>query len=126
MLEEAKEQGVIAIAAVGTAGLRMAANGPEIIDEFKARMGIEVRVIPGAEEGRLAYLAVKAGLGLEHGSLVVFDTGGGSTQFTFGEDDRVLEQYSLNVGAVRYTERFGLEGVVGPSVVEQALKRNRR
>ena len=122
MLAEAKEQGVIAIAAVGTAGLRMAANGTEIIDEFKARMGIEVRVISGAEEGRLAYLAVKAGLGQGHGSLVVFDTGGGSTQFTFGEDDRVLEQYSLNVGAVRYTERFGLDGVVDASVVEQALK----
>ena len=121
MLDEAREHGVIAIAAVGTAGLRMAANGPEIIDEFKARMGIEVRVIPGAEEGRLAYLAVKAGLGLEHGSLVVFDTGGGSTQFTFGDDDRVLEQYSLNVGAVRYTERFGLEGVVSPDVVAQTL-----
>ena len=34
-------------------------------------------VIPGEEESRLAYLAVKAGVGLAGGSLAVFDTGGG-------------------------------------------------
>ena len=33
----------------------------------------------------------------------------------------MLEQYSLNVGAVRYTERFGLDDVVERDVVEQAL-----
>ena len=121
MVEEAREHGVLAIAAVGTAGLRMAANGADVVAGFKERLGIEVRVIPGEEEGRLAYLAVKAALGQDRGSLVVFDTGGGSTQFTFGQDDRVLEQYSLNVGAVRYTERFGLDGVVDADVVEQAL-----
>ena len=46
------------------------------------------------------------------GSLVVFETGGGSTQFTFGHGDRVDEQFSVDVGAVRFTERFGLDGVV--------------
>ena len=121
MVEEAREHGVLAIAAVGTAGLRMAANGADVVAGFKERLGIEVRVISGQEEGRLAYLAVKAALGQDHGSIVVFDTGGGSTQFTFGQDDRVLEQYSLNVGAVRYTERFGLDDVVDADVVEQAL-----
>ena len=36
------------------------------------------------EESRLAYLAVRAGLPPFDGSMVVFDTGGGSSQFTFG------------------------------------------
>ena len=67
-------------------------------------------MIPGEEEGRLAYLAVQAGLGLTEGSLVVFDTGGGSTQFTFGHGSEVDERFSVDVGAVRYTERFGLAG----------------
>ena len=66
------------------------------------------RSIPGEEESRLAYLAVKAGLGLAEGSLVVFDTGGGSTQFTFGHGDRVDERFSVEVGAVR------LHGAVRP------------
>ena len=43
-----------------------------------------VEVIPGDEESRLAYLAVQQGIGLPDSSLVVFDTGGGSSQFTFG------------------------------------------
>ena len=41
------------------------------------------------------------GLGQAHGSSVVFDTGGGSSQFTFGEGDRVDERFSVDVGAVR-------------------------
>jgi exopolyphosphatase/guanosine-5'-triphosphate,3'-diphosphate pyrophosphatase len=121
MVEEARDSRARAIVAVGTAGLRMARNSDEVIAEMKRRAGVAVEVITGEEESRLAYLAVKAGLGLDPGSLVVFDTGGGSTQFTFGKGDEVLERYSLNVGAVLYTERFGLDGVVSPNVLAQAL-----
>jgi exopolyphosphatase/guanosine-5'-triphosphate,3'-diphosphate pyrophosphatase len=49
---------------------------------------------------------------LADGPVVVFDTGGGSTQFTFGHGARVDERFSVEVGAVRYTERYGLHGVV--------------
>jgi exopolyphosphatase/guanosine-5'-triphosphate,3'-diphosphate pyrophosphatase len=79
-----------------------------------------VEVISGEEEGRLAYLAVRAGLGVTEGSLVVFDTGGGSSQFTFGRGPQVEERFSVNVGAVRYTERFGLAGAVAPEVLGDA------
>jgi exopolyphosphatase/guanosine-5'-triphosphate,3'-diphosphate pyrophosphatase len=51
----------------------------------------------------------------------VFDSGGGSTQFTFGQGARVDDQFSIEVGAVRYTERFGLAGVVAPDVLRGAL-----
>jgi exopolyphosphatase/guanosine-5'-triphosphate,3'-diphosphate pyrophosphatase len=52
--------------------------------------------------------------------MVVFDTGGGSSQFTFGEGDHVDEQFSLPVGAVRYTEAFGLEGEVSTETMARA------
>jgi exopolyphosphatase/guanosine-5'-triphosphate,3'-diphosphate pyrophosphatase len=52
--------------------------------------------------------------------VVVFDTGGGSSQFTFGRGDSVAERFSVDVGAVWYTERFGLAGVVDPEVLKQA------
>src|SRR5208283_1478555 len=51
---------------------------------------------------------------LAEGSLAIFDTGGGSTQFTFGHTSAVEERFSLNVGSVRYTERYGLSGMVTP------------
>jgi exopolyphosphatase/guanosine-5'-triphosphate,3'-diphosphate pyrophosphatase len=121
MVDEAKRNGVLAIAAVGTAGLRIARNGKAVVDAIRARTGVSIDVISGEEEGRLAYLAVKAGLGVPGGSLVVFDTGGGSTQFTFGQGARVDERFSVNVGAARYTERFGLDGAVAPAVLREAL-----
>ena len=121
MVEEAKRNGVLATVAVGTAGLRMAANGKEVVAAIEARTGLRVEVISGEEEGRLAYLAARSGLGLATGSLVVFDTGGGSTQFTFGHDSSVDERFSVDVGAVRYTERFKLDGVVSANAVRVAM-----
>jgi exopolyphosphatase/guanosine-5'-triphosphate,3'-diphosphate pyrophosphatase len=78
-------------------------------------------VISGEEEARLAYVAAKAGLGLASGSLVVFDTGGGSSQFTFGRDSDVVERFSVDVGAVRYTERFKLDQAVSADVLQDAI-----
>jgi exopolyphosphatase/guanosine-5'-triphosphate,3'-diphosphate pyrophosphatase len=121
MVEEARRHQVRAISAVGTAGLRMAGNRDEVIAAIHARTGVRVEVISGEEEGRLAYLAVQAELGVTDGSLVVFDTGGGSSQFTCGHGPHVDEQFSVPVGAVRYTERFGLAGAVTPEVLRDAL-----
>jgi exopolyphosphatase/guanosine-5'-triphosphate,3'-diphosphate pyrophosphatase len=121
MVEEARHHQVQATAAVGTAGLRIASNRDQVVVAIQARTGITVEVIPGEEEGRLAYLAVRAGLGAPEGSLVVLDTGGGSSQFTFGRGPHVEERFSVNVGAVRYTERFGLAGAVAPGVLGDAL-----
>jgi exopolyphosphatase/guanosine-5'-triphosphate,3'-diphosphate pyrophosphatase len=121
MADEARRHGVRAIAAVGTAGLRMASNGAEVIAAIGARTGITIEVISGEEEGRLAFVAAQSGLGLKTGSLVVFDTGGGSSQFSFGHDARVDERFSVNVGAVRYTERHRLDRAVAPEVLREAL-----
>lgn len=78
-------------------------------------------MISGEEESRLAYVATIAGLGRPAGPVVVFDTGGGSSQFTFGHGTRVDERFSVDVGAVRYTERFGLDRAVSVDVLQEAL-----
>jgi len=121
MVDEARRNAVAGIAAVGTMGMRTARNSEQFIDAVRQRCGVRIEVIPGEEEGRLAYLAVKSGLRLEEGSLAVFDTGGGSTQFTFGRGTVVEERFSLNVGAVRYTERYGLAEAVSPGQLRAAL-----
>jgi exopolyphosphatase/guanosine-5'-triphosphate,3'-diphosphate pyrophosphatase len=121
MADEARQHGALAIAAVGTAGLRMAKNRDDCVRAIQARTGVTIEPIPGEEEGRLAYLAVKAGLGLSAGPIVVFDTGGGSTQFTFGHGEVVDERFSLDVGAVRFTERYHLDKVVSDETLHEAL-----
>jgi exopolyphosphatase / guanosine-5'-triphosphate,3'-diphosphate pyrophosphatase len=121
MAEEARSEDVMAVAAVGTAGMRMARNRDAVIARFRERAGIDVEVVSGEEESRLAYLAAKSGVGLADGSVAVFDSGGGSTQFTFGKGSEVEERFSVDVGAVRYTERFGLDGAVEAAVVSDTL-----
>jgi exopolyphosphatase/guanosine-5'-triphosphate,3'-diphosphate pyrophosphatase len=121
MADEAKAHGASALVAVGTMGMRSARNSDEFIASVRERCGVTVEVIPGEEEGRLAYLAAKAGLGLAEGRVVVFDTGGGSTQFTFGDGADVEEQFSLNVGAVRLTTEFGLGGPITRGQLAEAL-----
>ena len=121
MAAEAARHGASQLIAVGTMGMRTASNSDDFIARVRERCGVAVEVISGPEEGRLAYLAAKAGLGLQHGSLVVFDTGGGSSQFTFGHDASVDERFSVAVGAVRYTERFGLDRAVSPEVLREAM-----
>jgi exopolyphosphatase/guanosine-5'-triphosphate,3'-diphosphate pyrophosphatase len=112
MVIEARSAGAEEIAAVGTAGLRAAANSSQLVEEVERRTGVAVEVISGEEEARLAFLAARSGLGLSHGAIAVFDTGGGSSQFTFGSGDEIDEQFSVPVGAVRFTEEFGLDGAV--------------
>ena len=121
MIKTVREQGVKEIAAVGTMCLRTAANASEFVQRVQEKCGITIEVIPGKEEARLAYVAVKSGIGLERGNLVIFDTGGGSTEFIFGKDERIEKRFSLNVGAVRFTEHVLLSDPVTETELEQAV-----
>lgn len=114
LAEEARRLGAEAVVAVGTMGLRIAANGADFVARVRQDCGVSIEVISGTEESRLSYLAVESGLGIPGGAVVVFDTGGGSSQFTLGRGATVLDRFSLNVGAVRLTETFHLAGIVPP------------
>jgi exopolyphosphatase / guanosine-5'-triphosphate,3'-diphosphate pyrophosphatase len=122
MVEESRVAGAAEIAAVATAGMRQAENSAELVDAVRERCGVGIEVISGEEEARLAYLAATAELDVGRGSLVVFDTGGGSSEFTFGQAGKIGERFSVDVGAAPYTERFGLDGVVSDDGLAQALE----
>lgn len=122
MADEAARLRADGVTAVGTMGLRTASNSRAFVDLVKERTGVTIEVISGEQERRLAYMAVKSALGLATGPLVVFDTGGGSSQFTIGQGDRVDRQFSVNVGAVRYTEKYHLARAVSEEVLKQALE----
>jgi len=120
MADEARSVDARAIAVVGTAGSRMARNRTEVVEAVKARSGLSLEIISAEEEGRLAYLAVATGVGTGDGAIVAFDSGGGSSQFTFGHGSTVDERFSVDVGAVRFTEGFGLANAVSADVVADA------
>jgi exopolyphosphatase / guanosine-5'-triphosphate,3'-diphosphate pyrophosphatase len=122
MVRESRAAGAAEIAAVATAGMRQAENSAELVEAVRERCGVGIEVISGEEEARLAYLAATSQLDVGRGSLVVFDTGGGSSEFTFGQAGKVEERFSVDVGAARYTEQFGLDGVVSDDGLAQALE----
>lgn len=117
----ARVGGPVDIVAVGTAGLRQAPNRDTFVDAVFSRCGVGVEVISGSDEARLAYLAAVSSLLMTGDALLVFDSGGGSSQFTWGSPGRIEEQFSLDVGAARLTERFGLDQPVSRDSVVVAL-----
>ncbi|MGN0850297.1 MAG: hypothetical protein ACI4M4_01620 [Candidatus Ornithospirochaeta sp.] len=105
--EKARELGADEIVAVGTMALRNAGNSAEFVEKVKAACGVEVKIIPGEEEARLSYLAILSGLTLEKDAdIVIFDTGGGSTEFIYGHGTELKKRFSVNLGAVRITENY--------------------
>jgi exopolyphosphatase/guanosine-5'-triphosphate,3'-diphosphate pyrophosphatase len=106
---------------VGTAGLRSAANSADFVAALVARTGLEIEIISGDEEGRLAYVAAVSLLPPASGVRLVFDSGGGSTQFTFGRGDAVEERFSIDVGAARIADRYGLTGTVSKDRLAECL-----
>jgi exopolyphosphatase / guanosine-5'-triphosphate,3'-diphosphate pyrophosphatase len=121
MADEARRAGPVDIVAVGTAGVRRAPNRSDLVAAVRAHAAITLEVISAEEEGRVAYLAATSALPSARGRLVVFDSGGGSTQFTFGRDVDVEERFSVDVGAVRVAEGFGLDAAVSTDPLETAL-----
>jgi exopolyphosphatase/guanosine-5'-triphosphate,3'-diphosphate pyrophosphatase len=100
--------------AVGTSALRNASNSAQFIAAVKQRTGLELTVISGEEEARLALLGVAQAL-KEPGypgkndpleSAFVIDIGGGSTEIILTRKGVAPVIMSLPLGAVYLTERF--------------------
>lgn len=98
--------GVDEVAAVGTSALRDARNTAEFTARLKRELGLNLRVLSGAEEASYSYLAVQRGLSLEGKDVLVVDVGGGSTEFIWGKGAALHRSISLDLGSVRLTERF--------------------
>lgn len=103
---KARDLGVQRMSAAATAALRDAADGAEFIARVKERAGVDLQIIPGAEEASLSHLAVVRGLNIDSSlPMLIVDIGGGSTEFIRAERGRELAMVSLQIGSVRLTER---------------------
>ncbi len=91
------------IVAIATSAVREAKNQEEFLKLVKTETGIEVKVITGEEEAYYTYLGVKYGLNLNE-DFLVFDIGGGSTEYICCSSD--LKFKSTRLGVVKLTEAF--------------------
>ncbi|HEX9829049.1 MAG TPA: Ppx/GppA phosphatase family protein [Bacteroidota bacterium] len=92
----------------GTSFLRDAQNKNEFIEFVQQKLGLQIRVLSGDEEGDLTYLGGISEFRTpgKKSDFAVLDIGGGSTELTVGTDSTVSHRVSFDIGSVRLTERF--------------------
>ncbi|NYE96496.1 exopolyphosphatase/guanosine-5'-triphosphate,3'-diphosphate pyrophosphatase [Psychromicrobium silvestre] len=92
---------------VATSATRDAANRQLFIDGVRERLGVEPDVVPGSEEAALSFAGAASVLpGTKEQSTLVVDLGGGSTEFVIGTAGGVTAAQSVDMGCVRFTERY--------------------
>jgi exopolyphosphatase/guanosine-5'-triphosphate,3'-diphosphate pyrophosphatase len=101
---DARALNVDRIVAVGTAPFRRAANGAQVAAGLSAALGADIEVVSGEREAALSLAATRAAFGSDEDLLVV-DIGGASTELIAANADGTNEALSLDIGAVRLTER---------------------
>ena len=89
---------------VATSATRDAANRDDFVAVVRDTLGIEPEVVSGRDEAALSFTGAASVLGPDPGPLLVADIGGGSTELVRGGDG-ALRSHSMDVGAVRMTER---------------------
>lgn len=104
---------------VGTNSLREARNGEAFLRQARQILHCPVEVVAGREEARLIYLGVAHTLADDGGRRLVFDIGGGSTEFIIGKRFEPLLTESLHLGCITFRKRFFSNG----RITEQGFRK---
>ena len=99
---------VSALRTIATCAVREAKNGADFCRRVRDEVGLEVEVITGEREGRLAFTSVQHAFDLTGKNIVIADIGGGSTEIVFATGSLIESIYSTPLGAVRLTEQCGI------------------
>jgi len=94
-----------AIVVCGTSALRDARNSEAFASGVRRATGFSLEILSGEDEALWTFRGALSGL-RDSSSATVVDIGGGSTEVIWGEQRTVLGQESVDIGAVRLTERF--------------------
>lgn len=100
---EALERGCSSVVAFATSAVRDADNADEVLAAVRESTGVDLKVLPGEDEARLTFLAVRRWFGWSAGRLGVFDIGGGSLEIAVGADEEPEVARSVPLGAGRLT-----------------------
>jgi len=109
---------VDSVRAVATSAVRDAVNGPAFVDQMVQETGIRLGVIDGLTEGRVTLAGVLIGLDQQPEQVLMFDVGGGSTEYTIARGACPLFVHSLPLGVVRLTE-----GKADPAAMADKIER---
>ncbi|MGQ8364823.1 exopolyphosphatase [Glaciecola sp. 1036] len=105
---------------VATHTLRRAQNAKAFQRAAKKVFPYPIDIIAGAEEARLIYVGISSGLQVLQPRLI-FDIGGGSTEFAIGTSFTPDICKSISMGCVTYQKRFFKSGIITQKACEQAI-----
>jgi exopolyphosphatase / guanosine-5'-triphosphate,3'-diphosphate pyrophosphatase len=116
------------IIACATSAMRDAENRDEIIERTKRDTGINIEILSGDDEARLTYRGAVAQTSPRpspwkgEGIVAVVDIGGGSTEISVGNGDMFESGASIDIGALRLTERYFSSNPIAVEAKETARK----
>lgn len=100
----ADDEGVAEIYAFGTSAMRDAGNAKDLTGPVRHKTGIAIDIVDGDTEARYGFYGVSSCF---PGNILIVDIGGGSTELISGSRTTgIVWDKSLNIGAVRDTEKF--------------------
>ena len=106
MARVARELEAEKLMAVATSAIRDARNGQSFCNACRDELGIDIELVSGEDEARLAYRGARSALGSTSGRVLVADIGGGSVELACGEGSECQEVLSLPLGFLRLAHAF--------------------
>jgi len=89
---------------IATSALRRASDAPSFSADVRSLTGLEPRILGGDEEATFSFLGATYGAPSD-ARVGVLDVGGGSTELAVGARASIERTISLEIGAVRLSER---------------------
>jgi exopolyphosphatase/guanosine-5'-triphosphate,3'-diphosphate pyrophosphatase len=113
-----KSYGVERSRMVATSVVRESINGREFVRRVEDETGINIELISGQEEARLAAVGVLNSIKIRSKCVVILDIGGGSTEYIFLDGDDGMEIISTRMGVVHLSEKFIDTDIPTPAAIK--------
>jgi len=124
VLESMKEsmQGIEprAIRVVATHTLRRAKNSRAFLRQARKVLPFPIEIISGNEEARLIFVGIGSNSSYS-GERLIFDIGGGSTEFAIGSGTEPRITKSIQIGCVSHQQRFFQNGDISKDATRRAV-----
>ena len=124
-LDVAEDKGCEEMLAFATSAVRDATNSDAVLAHVHSETGVDLEVLPGEDEARLTFLAVRRWFGWSAGRLAVFDIGGGSLEIAGGKDEAPDVAWSLPLGAGRLARNHFADGALDEAGLRDLRRRIR-
>jgi len=121
----AEDKGALDMLGFATSAVRDARNCDAVLDHVADETGVRIAVLPGDDEARLTFLAVRRWFGWSAGRLAVFDIGGGSLEIAGGSDEEPDVAWSIPIGAARLAREHFRDGMPGEKEIRALRKKIR-